>query len=90
MGLPDALRREVVEVVLHQLAQVVTEEDLKLVLELVVSPCLDLSDGPRGKDLGGGLPDDPGAVVIPRHNADRQREKSVPSIEHFQLTHQAV
>ena len=70
MGLPDTLRSEVVEVVLHQLVEVVTEEDLELALELVVPTCLDLADGVGGEDLGGGLPDDPGAVVISWNNAD--------------------
>ena len=68
--LSDALSGKVMKVMLHQLVQVVAEEDLELVLELVVSPSLDLSDGARGEDLGGGLPDDPGAVIIPRHNTD--------------------
>ena len=77
MRLPHSLRREVVEVVLHQLGQVVAEVDLELGVELAGLSGLDLSDGVRGEDLGGGLPDDPGAVVIPGNNADRQREESV-------------
>ena len=68
--LTDTLRSEVVEVVLHQLVEVVTEEDLELALELVVPAGLDLADGAGGEDLGGGLPDDPGAMVIPWNNAD--------------------
>ena len=75
--LPHSLRREVVEVMLHQLGQVVAEVDLELGVELARLSGLDLSDGVRGEDLGGGLPDDPGAVVIPGNNADRQREESV-------------
>ena len=68
--LPHTLGREVVEVVLHQLVEVVAEEDLELALELVVPVCLDLADGAGGEDLGGGLPDDPGAVVVSWNNAD--------------------
>ena len=64
----DSFRCEVVEVMLHQFGEIVTEKYLELRVKLVGLDRLHLSDGVGGEDLGGGFPDDPGTMVISRNN----------------------
>ena len=78
VGLAHPLGLEVVEVVLHQLVQIVAEEDLELVLELVgLWQCL-LSYGGGLENVRRWLPYDPGPGIIARDNAHRQRKEPVP------------
>ena len=66
------------EIVLHQLVEIVAKEDLELVLELVwLWQRLQAHRGGH-KYLRGGLANDPGTCILTWHHAYRQRKEPVP------------
>ena len=64
----DALGCEVMEVMLHQLGEIITEKYLELGIKLVGLDCLHLSDGIWGEDFGGWFSDNPGTMIISWNN----------------------
>merc|ERR1719507_225082 len=68
---------EVVEVVLHQVLNVVAEENLELRLKLAISQLLHLPQAIGGEHLGGWFSDQPRAVVVSWNHPNRERKETV-------------
>lgn len=94
VGFSDSLGGEVIEVMLHQILDIVAEEDLELLVEGVGDDGPGSAGGSWNEHVGSWLSDDPGARVVPGNHTHGQGEEtiSVENVDSFsrRYTHVCV